>query len=182
MARDSTRSRVHAAVLFLVMDTGYRQLTMEGIASQARVSKQTLYRTWPSKSAVLFDALLDRSVSGDGDVEVPDTGDLAADLEALILATVEEMTDPPMDKLLRAVAAEIQSDDPVALELSTQLLVPQLDAVSARMARGGITEPDEAVELLYGAVLHRWLLRTRPFTTTWVAAHVTRTLRAFQQH
>ncbi|MDO9378840.1 MAG: TetR/AcrR family transcriptional regulator [Nocardioidaceae bacterium] len=180
MARDSTRSRVHAAVLLLVMENGYGQLTMEGIASRAGVSKQTLYRTWPSRSAVLFDALLGRS--GGEDVEVPDTGDLAADLEALILATVEEMTDPPMNRLLRAVTADIQSDDPLASELSTRLLAPQLDAVTARVARAGITDPEEAVELLYGAVLHRWLLRTRPFTTAWVKAHVARTLRAFDRH
>lgn len=182
MARVSTRSRVYEAVLLLVMDAGYGPLTMEGIASQARVSKQTLYRTWPSKSVVLFEALLDRSDNGHGDVEVPDTGDLAADLEALILGTVEEMTDPSMEKLLRAVAAEVQSDDHLASELSTRLLVPQLNAVIARMARGGIAEPEEAAEMLYGAILHRWLLRTRPFTTAWVTAHVARTLRAFEQH
>lgn len=180
MARDSTRSRVHAAVLLLVMDNGYPQLTMEGIASQAGVSKQTLYRSWPSKSAVLFDALLERS--GGEDIEIPETGDLATDLEVLILATVEEMTDPSMDKLLRAVASEIQSDDRLASELSTRLLAPQLDAVTARVTRGGIADPEEAVELLYGAVLHRWLLRTRPFTTAWVRAHVARTLRAFEPH
>lgn len=178
MARDSTRTRVHAAVLQLVVDNGYGQLTMEGIAYQARVSKQTLYRSWPSKSAVLFDALLGRS--GGAEVEIPETGDLAADLEVLILATVEEMTNPPMDKLLRAIAAEIQSDDRLASEMSTRLLGPQLNAVTARLARGGIADPQEAVELLYGAVLHRWLLRTRPFTAAWVTAHVARTLRAFE--
>ncbi|MBA3780777.1 MAG: hypothetical protein H0X12_02860 [Nocardioides sp.] len=34
---------------------------MEGIAAQARVSKQTIHRTRPSTSAVLFSALLDQA-------------------------------------------------------------------------------------------------------------------------
>lgn len=163
------------------MEVGYPQLTMEGIAAQARVSKQTLYRSWPSKSAVLLDALLGRSSTEGEGVEVPDSGDLAADLETLVLATIEEMTDPSMERLLRAVTVQIQSDDALAAELSARLLAPQLRAVAARMSRAGITEANEAVELLYGAVLHRWLLRTQPFTTTWVRAHVARTIRAVEQ-
>lgn len=112
---------------------------------------------------------------------MPDTGDLAADLEALILATIEEMTDPARERLLRAVTAEIQGDDPLAAELPDRLLTPQLRAVAARMSRAGITEAEEGVELLCGAVFHRWLLRTRPFMTAWVKAHVARTLRAVAQ-
>lgn len=154
---------------------------MEGLAVRAGVSKQTLYRSWPSKSAVLFDALLSRSSTDGQDIAVPDTGDLAADLEVLIAATIEEMTDPVIEPLLRAVAAEIQGDDPLAVELWARLLDPQLRAVASRLARAGIIDAEESVELLYGAVLHRWLLRGQPFTTAWVKAHVGRVLRALAQ-
>ncbi len=178
MARVRTTSRVHAAVLTLVKDVGYPRLTMEGIAARAGVSKQTVYRTWPSTSAVLFSALLDQSTSDGREVDVPDTGDLAADLETLLLMTIEEMTDPETEPLLRAVAAEIQTSQSVATELGARLLTPQLRAVEARMASAGISDAQEGVELLYGAVLHRWLLRTQTFTPAWVRAHVKRTLRA----
>ncbi|MGO7983441.1 helix-turn-helix domain-containing protein, partial [Rhizobium johnstonii] len=37
---------------------GYDQLTMEGIAAEAKVGKQTIYRWWPSKSALVADCLI----------------------------------------------------------------------------------------------------------------------------
>ena len=57
MARPTTAARVFAAVLHLADRGGPSALTMEGIATEAGVGKQTLYRTWPSIHALLFDAL-----------------------------------------------------------------------------------------------------------------------------
>ncbi len=152
---------------------------MEGIAARARLSKQTLYRSWPSTAAILFDALLARSTDEDGEIDVPDTGDLARDLENLLLTTAEEMTNPATDRLLRAVTAEIQTRENLAEQLRVRLLEPQFRAVERRIARGGVEDAEAAAELLYGPVFHRWLLRTKPIDPDWVRAHVTRTLRAF---
>lgn len=178
MARPSTVARVHDAVLALVSEAGYAPLTMEGIAARAQVSKQTLYHSWGSTAAILFDALLARSTGADGEVEVPDTGDLTHDLETLLLATITELTDPATERMLRAVTAEIQTDDALGGQLRARLLEPQLHAVEQRFARGGVADAEAAVELFYGPVFHRWLLRTKPFDADWVRAHVRRTLRA----
>lgn len=180
MARAATSSRVYAAVLAMVTEGGYGLLTMEGIAARAAVSKQTLYRSWPSKSTVLFDALLDQTTTNGETVVVPNSGDLFTDLETLLVATVKELTDPAKEGLFRAVAAEIQADDPLAAELRNRLLAPQFHAVAVRLRCSGIEAADEGVELLYGAVFHRWLLQTQPFTSEWVSAHVVRTLRALE--
>ena len=64
---------------------GYAAVTIEGLAAEAGVSKQTIYRWWPSKAAILGEALLEGSLPG-GDVEVPFTDDLAADLRAWFTA------------------------------------------------------------------------------------------------
>nr|WP_241992446.1 TetR-like C-terminal domain-containing protein [Cryobacterium lactosi] len=151
---------------------------MEGVAARAGVSKQTLYSTWPSTGAILFDALLDRSSSDDGKIVVPHSGDLAADLESLVAATIEELTDPTLEPLLRAVTADIQIDEVLAAQYRDRLLTPQLKAISDRLQRGAIEDPDAAAELLLGPILHRWLLRTRAFEPGWASAHVQRVLRA----
>ena len=151
---------------------------MEGVAAHAGVSKQTLYRSWPSTGAILFDALLARSLGEKGDVVVPDSGDLARDLELLATETIAEMTDLTHEPLLRAITAEIQTDADLAAQYRELLMAPQLSAIAERFRIAGVTDSEDAAELFVGPILHRWLLRSRPFDARWVAAHVDRTLRA----
>ncbi len=101
--------------LDLVGERGYAKLTIEGIAARAGVGKQTIYRWWPSKGAVLLDALLALSEDSDGAMQaLPDTGDLEADLQLVLRATVAELTDPRYDAPMRALAVEIAHDDALA--------------------------------------------------------------------
>ncbi|MET7338823.1 TetR family transcriptional regulator [Nonomuraea sp. NPDC005650] len=51
--------------------------SIEGIARRAGTSKQTIYRWWPSRAAVLSEAF--EEVLGD-QLVFPDTGDLVANL------------------------------------------------------------------------------------------------------
>lgn len=164
---DRARRAVLSATRDLVAESGYNRLSIEGIAAAAGVGKQTIYRWWRSKAAVVFDAILEANSQEEGSVALPNTGDLEADLRLMLRGTVAELTDPANDRLQRAIIAEIQSDVDVAEDLVQRLLRPQLDATAARI-RAGITagqvdrsvDPGLAVELLFGPVFHRWLLRT----------------------
>ncbi len=169
---------MYDAVLVLAQTGSIRALTMEGIAARAGVSKQTLYSSWPSSGAVLFDALLAQSLDDDGVVALPDTGDLAADLFTIASAMIAEMSDPTQDTLLRAVTAQLQVDDALAAEYRERLFDIQQDAVAARLTTAGVDGADEIAELFFGPILHRWLLRTRPFDDAWVRRHVERVVRA----
>jgi AcrR family transcriptional regulator len=151
---------------------------MAGVAARAGISKQTLYRSWPTTGAILFDALLARSLDANGVVALPDTGDLAADLTTTAEAMVAELTDATQEPLLRALTAELQIDENLAVQYRAKLLDVQLRAIADRLERGGATDPEECAELFVGPILHRWLLRTRPFEPKWVVRHVGRTLRA----
>ena len=170
-ARRNLRARrsILDAARALTAEVGYGALTIEAMAARAGVGKQTIYRWWPSKGAVLFDALLAESADAEGRPELPDTGDFPADLRTVLRAVVAELADPHADRLNRAVTAEIQDDEALAGELVRRLLRPQMDATAARLrsarAVGQITEDADveiAVELLFGPAFHRWLLRTGP--------------------
>lgn len=178
MARPSTRAKVHAAVLDLARSAPAASLTMEGIAARAGVGKQTLYRSWPSTGAIVFDALRARSEDADGAVAVPDSGDVAVDLLALAAGTVAELTDPLQEPLLRTLTAQLQGDLVLAAQHRELLVLPQLAAVADRFASAGAPDPAAAAELFVGPILHRWLLRTHPFDDAWVRGHVARVLRA----
>lgn len=178
MARERTRSKVHAAALSLAGERPVAAITMEGIAARAGVSKQTLYRSWASTGEILFDALLARSLDENGRVTVPNSGDLAADLTTLAIGMIDELSDPTQERLLRAVTAELQSDDALAEHYREVLLAPQLSAISERLSESDVPEPDDIAELFVGPIFHRWLLRSRPFDAEWVTAHVERVRRA----
>ncbi|WP_159803524.1 TetR/AcrR family transcriptional regulator [Arthrobacter zhaoguopingii] len=178
MASRRTRARVHEAVLSLASLEGFTKLTMEGVASRAGVGKQTLYRSWTSTGAILFDALLARSQSPDGIVVVPDSGNLRADLIELVQETIAELCHPTTEPLLRSVTAAIQTDLILATQYRKLLLEPQMQAVAGRLHRGGVERAEELAEILVGPLLHRWLLRSGTLDNSWAEAHVERVLRA----
>lgn len=69
------------ATVDIVQEQGYGGLTMEAIARRAGVSKQTIYRWWPTRAAVLLEAINDRA-----NVLAPDEdrGSLEADLRVFM--------------------------------------------------------------------------------------------------
>ncbi|MER6301517.1 TetR/AcrR family transcriptional regulator [Kitasatospora sp. NPDC001539] len=169
-ARRSERSRaaVLAAAHELVSEVGFGKLTIEAIAARAGVGKQTIYRWWPSKGAVVFDAFLAATGQG-GDIALPDTGDLAADLRTVLRGSADELTDPALDRTYRALSAEILNDPALQAEYRTRLLDPLLEVTRDRFrtARetGRIpsdTDLDLAVELLYGPLYYRWMHQLGP--------------------
>jgi AcrR family transcriptional regulator len=64
-------------------ELGYERMSMDDIASRARVGKAAIYRRWPSKPAVVADAIAHwrRTL---GPVEPPNTGGLRSDIDALV--------------------------------------------------------------------------------------------------
>lgn len=69
------------AVLGELADVGYGQLSMDGVARRAKAGKSALYRRWPSKQAMILDAVSDVSVPA---VEVAESHDLRAVVELIV--------------------------------------------------------------------------------------------------
>ncbi|MEU3020485.1 MULTISPECIES: TetR/AcrR family transcriptional regulator [unclassified Nocardiopsis] len=180
------RNAIVDAAEELLGEVGYSRLTMEAIAARARVGKQTIYRWWPSKAAVVFDVFT-RLTGAEAGQPLPDTGDLAADLKTVLRATADEFSDPAMDRTTRAFTAEVQHDEEFARAVTEQLVRPNCEAVKDRLRSGqaaGQLAPDAdldlAVEMLNGPVNHRWLLRTAPITHEFVDRVVDTVLRGLR--
>lgn len=71
--------RVLAAGVKLFAEVGWKAFNLDGVAREARVGKAALYRRWPTREALITDAL-ERIVVPDLDF---DTGSLRGDLRAL---------------------------------------------------------------------------------------------------
>ncbi|MFG3706354.1 TetR/AcrR family transcriptional regulator [Micromonospora sp. NPDC047670] len=97
------QQEIFNTTLTLLAEKGYEGLTIEGVAGRAGVNKTTIYRWWPSKAALLAEALVEASML---DQPTPDTGSLRGDLEALTDNIVALLTAPPAaDVAVAALAA-----------------------------------------------------------------------------
>ena len=67
------------AALELLAEIGYDRLSIEAVAARAKASKMTIYRRWSGKAELVADAISSLRKPG----EVPDTGSLRGDLEAM---------------------------------------------------------------------------------------------------
>ncbi|WP_431985555.1 TetR/AcrR family transcriptional regulator [Streptomyces griseoflavus] len=182
--RRSERSRraIYDAALALVVEVGYPKTTIEGIAARAGVGKQTIYRWWSSKADVLLEAFLDLSeqaaetagearADGGAAYAIPDTGDLAADLKAVLRATVDELRNPAFEAPSRALAAEGVVNEELGRTFVARLLEPQLqlyvDRLRAAQEAGDVradVDPRIALELFVSPLAQRWLQYTAPIS------------------
>jgi AcrR family transcriptional regulator len=177
-ARRSERSRqaVLDAAIRLCRDRGYERTTIEAIAAEAGVGKQTIYRWWPSKGAVIMDALTEESAAS---ADFPDTGNVRADLRRQMTSVVELLAGTDFGPLYRGVIAALQSDPELAATVRERIVEPRVTACVERLRRAqrsgelrrGI-DLESVVELLYGPIYYRLLLPGRPLDPTGVGAMV----------
>ncbi|MCT9821248.1 TetR/AcrR family transcriptional regulator [Microbacterium sp. W1N] len=161
---EAARMAILAATASQLAERGWDQLTIEGIAAAAGVGKPTIYRWWPSKSALVAEALLEGLLTP-FEPEPVDTGDLRHDLIAWlepVLALAPEET--ALTRYMIAAAAE---DAVIGRRLDAALpgqrmLTEWLVRARERGALPPHTDIDAAVDALVGVVVIRVLRRTPP--------------------
>jgi AcrR family transcriptional regulator len=156
---------VRAATLELLAQRGYAGVTIEGVAAKAGVGKTAIYRRFPSKAELVFDA----AVHG---LELPppkDTGSLRGDLAALIRRMVASLTRPAAAAAIPGLIADLGRDPRLAARFEQSFVAEERAVVAAVLARAtargeldGPSDPELAHALLLGPVF-AWLhLLRRP--------------------
>ncbi|GAA4897266.1 TetR/AcrR family transcriptional regulator [Streptomyces coeruleoprunus] len=152
--------------LELATEVGYAGLSIEAIARRAEVGKHTIYRRWPSKAALLLDAL---NRAWTTDLDYRDTGDLRHDLREQFLRSSSALAEAPIGPVYRAVIAEAQSDPALRAALDERFLRTversTLDRITRAQHTGELRADADltfATEVLCGALYYRHLLTTRP--------------------
>ncbi len=160
--------RILDATFELISTRGAGAVGIDEIAAAANVGKQTIYRWWPSRTAVVVDALLRRTVT---DTPFAETGDTRADLRDHLQRVVKVFSSPT-GALIREVLADAQSDADTATAFRERFWQPRRD-LSAACLRAGIErgqvrddiDIDTVLDALYGPIWLRLLIghrRLRP--------------------
>ena len=152
----------------LLLELGYERLSIEGVAARAGVGKQTVYRWWPSKSALVTEAVLEGRLPISGEPP-PDTGDLRADLGSWLARQFDALADPYVLSLIRAVTAAAADNDTAGAALYEKFTGPAHEAIVARLAAGvsagqarSGADLDAAADALAGTLLYVALARHDP--------------------
>ncbi|OAH13352.1 TetR/AcrR family transcriptional regulator [Streptomyces jeddahensis] len=168
-----------------LVELGWSKLTLGDVASRAGVAKTTLYRRWAGKNELVVDAV---AVLFD-ELELPDRGSLAADIEGVVLQFAAILDRPEAKTALMAVVAESTRDEPLRERIRTSIVERQkrlvLEGRSRAQARGELplekdpTAAARTADLIFdvvaGAVVHRALVSAQPVDEEW-AARFTRLL------
>jgi len=159
---EHSHEAILGAVLALLEEEGYQAVTIEGVARQAGVGKQTIYRWWKCRAELVLEAYANHSASK---VPIPDRGSLRADLEAFLTAGFKRLTEisgPVMCGLI----ADAVHDDAFREVLLTAFVAKRQDALKVLLARGierNELSPDADLdlicELVFGPTWQRLLLR-----------------------
>jgi AcrR family transcriptional regulator len=156
-----TEKAILRAASQLLAESGLATMTMEGVAARAGVGKASIYRRWPSKGALAFDATLDQYLAGQ---PTRDTGTLEGDLLATARDWIRSVKRSPSGRTLKGLIAEVQSDPGLAdawrERFVRQVRQRRRPIVERAIARGEIpagSDPELILDMLYGPLYHRYL-------------------------
>lgn len=172
----AAHDRIMDAVYALLETTPARDVTMEAVAKLAGVGKPTLYKWWPSKAALILAMFSER-------LALPTSPAEGETVEATVRASVCRLISlfkGLFGKVMGDLIAEGQSDPRILHDLYTEHIMPRRERLAAQIerakARGEFAQdvdPELAVDVIFGTVYHRFLLRIEPFDEAFGNALVT---------
>jgi AcrR family transcriptional regulator len=131
---ETARLAILTSTAKLFAADGYEELTISGIAADAGVGRQTIYRWWDSKSALVAECLLEGMILPIP-MDCPDTGDIHADFAKWLGEIFEGLFVKDDGGLLRSLIAAATSSEDLG-----------------RAILGKLTDEDELTQRLRGGI------------------------------
>ncbi|QKE10518.1 TetR/AcrR family transcriptional regulator (plasmid) [Bacillus cereus] len=155
-----TQKAILSASYELLLESGFKAVTVDKIAERAKVSKATIYKWWPNKAAVVMDGFLSAAAR----LPVPDTGSALND----ILTHATSLANFLISRegtIINELVGEGQFDSKLAEEYRARYFQPRrLQAkqlLEKGMKRGELKENldvELSIDLIYGPIFYRLLV------------------------
>ena len=158
----------------LLDEQGYAATSIDQIARRAGVGKQTIYRWWPNKAAVVLEAHAEQAAER---IRMPDTGALRSDLRAVAASFSHNLSDSAIGRVCVELIGEAQVDERFAEAYRDAFVTERRAAVRGLLERGrdrGEVRADVdlelALDLFFGPIWYRRLVRHAPLTNDFAHA------------
>ena len=146
---EECRDAVLKAAMELVQEDDLRRVSVDRISARSGVSKATIYRRWPNKTAVLVDAFLHQMTV---DAPVADTGSAAEDFR-LTLRGIVRFHSSPIGAIYAQLVGEAHFNPTERERIRTHLMAVRRAAMREIWDRGvarGELDPTIDVEVALG--------------------------------
>jgi AcrR family transcriptional regulator len=150
------------AVRQLLVEVGYPRLSFELIARRAGVTRPAIYRRWPSKVHLVYEAVFPEP----GTAVIEDTGDFAADVRRLVRRNLMSYARPEARAALPGLLSDLHGDSELRHSvldgLENQVRAQFALLVAGARRRGEVAtdaDPDAVLDVIVGAIFHRVIAR-----------------------
>ncbi len=169
---EQARQAILRSTSRLLQRTGFAELSIEAIAARAGVGKATVYRWWPDKGALVVDAF---ASSAEDELHFPDSGSVYKDM-TLQMNQFLAILRSRRGRVVSAVIAGGQSDPDLMQAFRERFLKPRRQEAYQTLRRGiergelpGNLDPDLLLDILYGAIYMRFLIRHDQLSEEYIA-------------
>jgi len=158
----ASKNAIISATYEMLVEQGFKNLTIEGVAARAGVGKATIYRWWPSKGALAVEAFL---IHVTPSIDYTSTGSARRDIGLQMRRLVQAFAGPS-GRIVREMLATGQFEDETLEMFKKGFLEPRRLAAKKILLDGveqGEFKPDFDTEIiidaLYGPIHHRLMTR-----------------------
>jgi len=161
-SKEAVKAASLAAAYELLTEAGLSGVSFDEVSRRSGVAKTTIYRHWPSRSALLFDAVMQFAPR----LQTPNTGSLRGDLTALALGLAQRLQTGRWSCAMPSIIDAAERDKEVA-EFQSRThagMMSGFSAIAARAQARGELGPNFDVSDLTAAIAgplfyRRWFSR-----------------------
>jgi len=167
-----SKERVLRATVELLTESGLGGFSVDEVARRSGVAKTTIYRHWPTRSALVIDACSQLST----EQRVPDTGSFEGDITAFLMSIADLLCTARWSSIVPSIV-DAAEREPALAEIHSSIQMGHtapLQAIIARAARNGeiptSTDSSAMIAALLGPLFYRRWFSREPLDETFVKA------------
>jgi AcrR family transcriptional regulator len=168
---ETAHKAILTAAFELVLEVGFRSVSIESIAAKAGVGKTTIYRRWPNKAAVVMDAFTSKVGSG---TLFPKAASATESIRLQMRAMARSFRGAD-GALVKALLAEAQFDPELAKAFRERWTLPRRElavgVIQQAIQQGGLRpglNPEDVIDILYAPIYYRLQMGTGPLSESYV--------------